>query len=285
MTLNQLKKHFYSQLEGRYPTEEIQSFFSILSEHFLNYSRIDTVLKAEERVLDEQLRYFEDALLRLVRHEPVQYITGGTEFYGLPFFVNASTLIPRPETEELVEWIIEDHCETSLASPCVLDIGTGSGVIAISIAKYLQKAKVDAIDISVNAIAVARENACRNEVDVLFSEVDVLQARQLSKKYDIIVSNPPYVRELEKVKMKQNVLAYEPDDALFVSDQDPLMFYRKIGELAKTHLTDGGSLYFEINEYLSTEMKKLLEELEFSEIKIKKDIFGKDRMMHCVCYG
>lgn len=282
MTLQHLKERFYFQLDGNYPKEELQSFFSILSQHILNYTRLDTLLKAEEELQGSQIAFFEDAIERLKNYEPVQYIIGAAEFYGIPFKVNPSTLIPRPETEELVEWILESEAVTSLHDFQILDIGTGSGCIAIALSKHLETAQVEAIDISEKTLATARENALMNEVDVNFSKMDILKTTQLPKTYDIIVSNPPYVRDLEKAQMQPNVLVHEPAGALFVSDQDPLLFYRKIGELAMKYLKPNGTLYFEINEYLGGEMQELLEKQGFYTIEIKKDIFGKDRMMRSI---
>lgn len=194
--------------------------------------------------------------------------------------MNKHTLIPRPETEELVEWILINP-EFKFQNPQFLDIGTGSGCIAISLAKNLPNAKVSALDISEEALKIAKGNAKLNKVEVDFFQTDILAAETLSKKYDVIVSNPPYVRELEKKQMQQNVLKYEPYSALYVKDEDPLLFYRAISRLAKNHLNPGGKLFFEINEYLAYEMTELLKAEGFKNIEIKKDIYGKDRMLKC----
>ena len=283
MKISDLKSNFKNTLSVLYPSEEIESFFNILSEEYLNLSRIEIALNRDEIVSDENVKKIENALTRLKTYEPIQYIVGKTEFFELQFKVSPSTLIPRPETEELVQHILDElsYLEHKSETLEVLDIGTGSGCIAISLAKNLTKANVSAIDISLEALEVAEENATRNQVDIEFSECDILICKTLPKKYDIIVSNPPYVRELEKELMHPNVLRHEPELALFVKDFDPLLFYRKISVLALTYLKPNGKLFFEINEYLGKDLTVLLKEIGFKEIEIKKDIFGKDRMVKC----
>ena len=282
MTLKELKSQFSKELSGVYPSEEVQSFFTLLSEFILNYTRLDTVLKASEIISEENQQQFLEAIRRLKQFEPIQYIIGATEFYGLPFKVTPATLIPRPETEELVQWILEEYlAESQNQSLHFLDIGTGSGCIAIALAKNLPSIKISALDISKPALQVAQENAQNNQAAVTFFELDILKASALPETYNLIVSNPPYVRELEKKMMQPNVLSFEPESALFVSNVDPLLFYRKIAELAKQHLTPNGLLFFEINEYLGKELIELLLSIGFSEITVKKDIFNKDRMLSC----
>ncbi|MCB0466992.1 MAG: peptide chain release factor N(5)-glutamine methyltransferase [Aequorivita sp.] len=280
MILKELRTSFKIALSGLYPSEEIQSFFNILSEKYLNLSRIEIALNPERVISEEVSEKYQKALLRLKNYEPVQYIIGETEFYGLPFKVNKHTLIPRPETEELVEWII-DTSEFRIQDFGLLDIGTGSGCIAISLAKNLPDSKISALDISDEALKIARKNAEMNKVEVDFFQTDILNTKTLPKKYDVIVSNPPYVRELEKKQMQQNVLNYEPDSALYVKDDDPLLFYRVISQLAKKHLQPNGKLFFEINEYLADELTELLKSEDFKNIEVKKDIFGKNRMIKC----
>ncbi|WP_026451869.1 peptide chain release factor N(5)-glutamine methyltransferase [Aequorivita capsosiphonis] len=279
MKLNQLKKSFQSSISELYPLEEIQSFFNILSEKYLNLSRLEIALNPEKEVSDKDAEKFQAALIRLKNFEPIQYLIGETEFYGLPFIINHHTLIPRPETEELVEWILSE-VPTSLVSG-ILDIGTGSGCIAISLAKNLPQASISALDISEEALNIAKKNAAINKVEVNFFQADVLNSKTLPQLYDVIVSNPPYVRQLEKKLMQQNVLRYEPDTALYVHDEDPLLFYRAISQLARTHLKLSGKLFFEINEYLAEEMVALLKGEGFHDVEIKKDIFEKDRMIKC----
>jgi release factor glutamine methyltransferase len=239
-------------------------------------SRLDLALDRERELSEAEEEKLNAALQRLRQHEPIQYITGKTEFYGLSFSVNKNVLIPRPETEELVEWILEDCKHQEQLN--ILDIGTGSGCIAISLAKNLPNSKVTAFDISDEAIKVAQGNAELNEVEVAFLKKDILAVDFLSGKFDIIVSNPPYVRELEKKDMQRNVLEHEPATALYVKDEDPLLFYRKIADLADQNLVPKGKLYFEINQYLGKETEVLLTEKNF-QTRLKKDIFGVDRML------
>jgi release factor glutamine methyltransferase len=261
-------------------------------ECFHNKKRIDLALNPEMEMDALQLLRWESVLSELKKEKPIQYILGETEFYGLPFLVNENTLIPRPETEELVAWIIEStKYEVQNTRLNLLDIGTGSGCIAISLAKNLSNAQVAAIDVSEKALVIAKENAKVNAVDVNFIQTDILKVDdldqlptsnfQLPTHFDIIVSNPPYVRNLEKVEIKPNVLAYEPHLALFVEDTDALLFYRKIAELALKNLSENGKLYFEINQYLGKETVELLESLGFKNIELKKDIYGNDRMISC----
>lgn len=288
MKISELKSSFKSSLEGLYPSEEVQSFFDILADKYLSLSRIQIALKPDAKVSEDNSERFEKAILRLKKQEPIQYIIGETEFYGLLFKVNQHTLIPRPETEELVEWIVSEQASATQKdnSITVLDIGTGSGCIAISLAKNLLNSEVHAVDISSEAIKMARQNAVENGVAVEFFQTDVLKAKSLpsgavqsEKRYDIIVSNPPYVRELEKEQMQPNVLEYEPETALFVHDNDSLLFYRVISRLAKTSLKPGGTLFFEINEHFGNEVMVLLKDEGFNKIEVKQDIYGKDRMV------
>lgn len=283
MNLKTLRIGFKNFLGHLYPSGEIESFFSILSEKYLKLSRIDIALYPDREISIKEAAEFQNALIRLKENEPIQYIVGETEFSGLPFKVNKHTLIPRPETEELVQWIVDDFQkdEKKRNEFKILDIGTGSGCIAISLAKHLADAEVSAIDISEEALQLATENAELNGVKVNFICNDILTTKALPYKYDLIVSNPPYVRELEKSKMMPNVVNFEPDIALFVKDDDALLFYRAIARLALHHLKLSGKLYFEINEYLGEELFQLLSEEGFKGIQLKKDIYGKDRMLKC----
>jgi len=281
--IKQLKDHFYSELSGQYPNTEIQSFLSIALEEYLNFQRIDLVTKADFEIPSKVLELLHQTLKRLKSQEPIQYIIGSTEFYGLPFHVNKHVLIPRPETEELVEWILdeikEERQKTKDKSLQILDIGTGSGCIPIALKKNLPLTNISAIDVSKEALKVAKKNAQLNEVEILLLEKNILNTEQLDQTYDIIVSNPPYVRELEKVEIKNNVLENEPHLALFVEDHDPLIFYRKIAELARVHLKEGGMLFFEINQYLGKEMLEMLHLFGFQNVVLKKDLFGNNRMI------
>lgn len=277
MLVSLYRSKFQERLKNEYPAEEVQSFFYLLTENFLGMNRLDLALDNKRVLSASEEKVFEAALIRLLNHEPVQYILGETEFFGSKFIVNSHVLIPRPETEELVQWIISDIKENNLEAPSILDIGTGSGCIAISLAQTFPKAKVTAMDISEEALKVAKANALRNQVRVSSVQQDILTA-ELSNKYDIIVSNPPYVRELEMEEMHRNVLEHEPAGALYVKDEDPLLFYRRITRLAQTALGKSGKLYFEINQYLSKETEQILIENDF-RTEIKKDIFGNFRML------
>jgi len=284
MTLRAFKLFFTEALSEIYPKTEIDSFFFILMEEKLKLQRIDTVLKPDFLISDEILAELKNILKKLQKEEPIQYILGNTEFYGLPFFVDKNTLIPRSETEELVAWVIAEATDSqnnSLLKLSILDIGTGTGCIPISLAKNLPKAKISAIDISSEALKVAKQNALLNKVEVDFMELDILKTKKLSQEFNIIVSNPPYVRELEKVEIQNNVLENEPHLALFVANENPLIFYNKIADLAKQQLSKNGLLFFEINQYLGQETIALLHEKGFKNIELRKDIFGNDRMIKC----
>ncbi len=280
MKIKDLRTAFETRLQRHYPLEEVHSFFQIAMDHFLGYSRMDIVLRLEEELAETSVQDFQQVLARLETHEPIQYIIGSTEFYGLPFTVTPDTLIPRPETEELVAWILEDQKESEEENSLhILDIGTGSGCIAVSLAKHFVKAKVTGYDISQGALKTATQNAIANEVEVTFTQVDILQTEKLASSFDVIVSNPPYVRELEKQEIQSNVLDHEPHTALFVSNTDPLLFYRTIGQLAFDNLSGNGRLFFEINQYLGKETIQLLKEIGFTNVQLRKDIFGNDRMI------
>jgi release factor glutamine methyltransferase len=290
MILKSLRTYFNNELLGYYPETEVNAFFYLLTEAILNMKRIDVTQHIEDSISGQSYEQFQEAISELQNYKPIQYIIGETEFYGLKIKVDNSVLIPRPETEELVDWIIKEN--QSKESISILDIGTGSGCIAIALAKQMPNAKVFALDISKEALKIAKQNAALNNVEVVFIKADILsfchsepfdfcsrQAREESQKYDIIVSNPPYVRELEKDKMTDNVLKYEPHLALFVKDDDALIFYRKIVTLSKLLLNKNGQLYFEINEYLGNDTKVLMEEENFKNITLKQDVFEKDRMI------
>lgn len=285
MKLKEFKLLFSESLSETYPKKEIDSFFFILMEEKLKLQRIDTVLNPDFLIDTATVVVLKIILKRLQKEEPIQYILGKTEFYGLPFLVDKNTLIPRPETEELVEWILSEiqkiqggNQKTPLA---ILDIGTGTGCIPITLAKNTVNTVITAIDISASALRVAKKNAVLNSVPVNFIMLDILKTTQLPQKYNLIVSNPPYVRELEKVEISANVLENEPHLALFVANKNPLVFYDKIADLAKQQLNENGMLFFEINQYLGKETVKMLEEKGFQNIQLKKDLSGNDRMLLC----
>ena len=279
MLIQEFKRHFFLELSILYPETEIQSFFTILIEFKLHLSRIQLALEHNFELDNNDFEFLQNALLKLKNQIPIQYIVGETAFFGLMFKVDKNVLIPRPETEELVEWIIQNNKNSN--SLKILDVGTGSGCIAISLAKNLPNAAVSALDISAEALNVAKNNAAMNQVRVEFINADILKIEKLATDFDIIVSNPPYIRELEKSQMQQNVLSNEPHIALFVKNENPLLFYDKIAELAKKHLTENGVLYFEINQYLGPETVELLKSKGFKNIELKKDIYGVDRMVKC----
>ena len=280
MKLKDIQNIFHKELDTIYNKNEVDSFFFILSEHYYNVSRIKLAVDIN-CTIDNQNKIFE-ALEYLKQEQPIQYIIGETEFYGLPFKVNKNVLIPRPETEELVEWIISEQQTANNKQLNILDIGTGSGCIAISLAKNLPHAKVYALDVSKDALQVAEHNAKLNEVSIAFLNDDILNYDELifkDLKFDIVVSNPPYVRKQEKALMKTNVLNNEPHLALFVKDNNLLQFYDAITTFSVVNLKKGGLLFFEINEYFGDDMIHLLSSNGFSEIELKQDIFKKDRMM------
>ncbi|MCD8454553.1 peptide chain release factor N(5)-glutamine methyltransferase [Tenacibaculum finnmarkense genomovar ulcerans] len=298
MKLHDLKIDFTAQLSEIYPQTEIDTFFFYLIEEYLDFQRIDVLMKADFEITDSKQILFNSAIQRLKKQEPIQYILGNTEFYGFPFLVNKNTLIPRPETEQLVEWILEEISDIKnsqhsqydevLKPRSILEIGTGTGCIPISLKKHLADFDISAIDVSKEALKIAKENAKQNTVEINFIAQDILKAENLNFIsssnssdicFDIIVSNPPYVRELEKAEIKNNVLENEPHLALFVSDDNPLIFYNKIADLAKLHLTKNGLLFFEINQYLAKETVAMLAEKGFKNIELKKDFVGNDRMI------
>lgn len=292
MKLKDIQNKFQSELNTIYEKEEIDSFFFMLTDSFYNVSRLKLAMEPDFKIENEAIIMI--ALEALKQEKPIQYILGETEFYGLPFKVNEHVLIPRPETEELVEWIINSITSSVVEKSLnILDIGTGSGCIAISLAKNLPQAKVYALDVSTQALKVAKQNAELNNIEVEFIEADILKFEDRSQKteasgwnlefknleFDIIVSNPPYVREQEKKQMKPNVLNNEPHLALFVKDENPLLFYEAITNFATLKLKDNGMMFFEINEYLGSDMIKLLSEKQFKHVELKQDIFKKDRMI------
>ncbi len=319
MTITDLKNKFQKELLSLYLKEEITTFFYLLTEHRLGLKRLDIALDPNATISTINEQFFLTNIGKLKKEIPIQYIIGETEFFGLPFYVDKDVLIPRPETEELVKWVIEKTKEARIKNKDnpdsnrelqIIDIGTGSGCIAIAFAKNIPNVKVWALDVSEKALEVAKKNANLNKVDIEFLQLDILKKDSLQKviknkvkrsadknkitsslsitsrtppnnrlKFDIIVSNPPYVRELEKQEIKNNVLQNEPNLALFVKDENPLVFFDKIADFAKENLTPNGELYFEINQYLGTETAELLQKKGFQNIELRKDLFGNDRMI------
>lgn len=278
MKIKTYQSQFLAQLQNIYDVQESSTMFFILLEEIKNISRVDLALDQELVLTSDEEALFDSYLSRLLQHEPIQYITGRASLFGLDFEVNSKVLIPRTETEDLINWIIEDY-KTNADEIKLLDIGTGSGCIAISLAKHLTQAKVTALDVSPDAIKVALANAVKNLVVIDFIEKDILKTEYLDEQYDVIVSNPPYVRNLEKQEIRDNVLEHEPHLALFVTDDNPLIFYDKIARLAFYNLKEGGRLYFEINQYLPKQMEQLLVSLGYKNVQLKKDIYGNYRMI------
>lgn len=282
MKIKEYKSHFIKALLPFYDEMEAESFFLLLLENKHQLRRIDLALDVDIEFSETDISNWNAILEKLKIQIPIQYIIGATHFYGLEFIVDENVLIPRPETEELVDWIVKLNSKLSKTKALkILDIGTGSGCIAISLAKNIPNSEVFAIDVSEKALAVAEKNAILNKVPVTFLHKNILETNDLSRKFDIIVSNPPYVRNLEKAEIKPNVLENEPHLALFVSDNDPLIFYKKIAELAAANLNPNGQLFFEINQYLGKETQELLESIGLKNIELRKDIYGNDRMIAC----
>ncbi|MEY3500731.1 MAG: hypothetical protein RL308_2400 [Bacteroidota bacterium] len=280
--IREYKAKFNAELISVYDEMEAESFFYLILENIRKLRRIDLALNIDLGFSEEEILIWNSILEKLKLEIPIQYILSSTQFYGLEFIVNENVLIPRPETEELVELIITSNLKTpKFKKVKILDIGTGSGCIAISLAKNISDSQVFAIDISEKALATAKENAVLNNVSVTFLQKNILETTDLEQQFDIIVSNPPYVRNLEKAEIKRNVLENEPHLALFVEDNDALLFYRKIAELATKNLSPEGKLFFEINQYLGKETLELLEKMQFQNIELHKDIYGNDRMIAC----
>ncbi len=285
MNLSEIKEIFHSELVNIYEKDEIESFFKLLMDEYLNLKPFEWVLRDNDLIEYDKEKQVFDALSQLKLEKPIQYILNKSHFYGLEIELNDHVLIPRPETEELVDWILREiRIKTQVADGKefrILDIGTGSGCIAVSLAKNLPNVKVFAIDVSESALKVAKKNAKSNAVEIDFIEANILELQKLPYNFDVIVSNPPYVRDAEKRMIRNNVINYEPHLALFVKDNDPLLFYEKISELATEYLIGDGLLYFEINQYLGNETKEMLSKKKFKEIELKKDIYGNDRMIKC----
>lgn len=278
MKLKDFRTFFNEELTDLYPKTEIDAFFFRAIENILNLQLMDVFTKQDFRIEEDKLVTLKSVLNKLKNEEPIQYILGETEFYGYKFKVNSDVLIPRPETEELVSWVTKT-CNSDNRILNILDIGTGSGCIAISVKKEIETSKVTAFDISEKALETAKVNAKLNDADVNFIYHDILSDTKVHQMFDVIISNPPYVRELEKVEIKNNVLNNEPHLALFVEDDNPLLFYKRIADFAKTNLNQDGVLFFEINQYLGEETKQMLLQKGFKDVVLKSDLFGNHRMI------
>tara|TARA_Y100000589_G_scaffold75838_2_gene69613 strand:- start:1144 stop:1977 length:834 start_codon:yes stop_codon:yes gene_type:complete len=262
---------FLSSLSGIAPQREIRNWAYLSIEKIIGLNRSDTILKSNMILSSQIVLKLNDIVNELSNNQPIQYILSEVEFYGIKLKVNKNVLIPRPETEELVDWLLKDDFQS------VLDIGTGSGCIAIALALN-SNAIINAMDISKHALMVAQKNSINNRVKINFQNQDILKLNKLPK-YDIIVSNPPYVLESYKSKISKKILDFEPHNALFVSDNNPLLFYTKIAKLAIKSLNNNGKLYFEINQLFAAEIFDFMHELGFVDIELKKDINGKKRMI------
>lgn len=274
--LKVLKKEFLEDLLPVYEANEASTMFAWLAEDLLNLKTHDLLLKTEAELKQIQLLKFEDAKARLIKEEPIQYILGYAEFFGLKLKVNSQVLIPRPETEELVQWILDDPLSSNLQLS-IIDLGTGSGCIPIALARHLPEAKIKALDISAEALSLAELNSEENKTKIDFIRANLLELEELAE-VDIIVSNPPYVKYDEQQGMKGNVLENEPHLALFVENEDPLIFYRKIAELA-SKMTKTPLVYVEINQYLAKETCQLFKDFGFEQVELRKDFRGNDRML------
>jgi len=270
-----IRPFFLHKLAPIYGEKEANNMVYWSIESVLGFSKSDCIMQQNAAVSKTQKLKFLEIVSRLVEKEPLQYILGTAEFMSLEFKVNKYTLIPRPETEELVHWVLQEDFNS------VLDIGTGSGCIAISLAKQ-SKASLSALDFSKEALEVAKDNAKNNEVAIDFIHEDILQKPDLQQTFDIIVSNPPYVLESDKKLMHTNVLKHEPHTALFVLDKEALVFYNAITDFAQNHLNENGKLFFEIHENKGEEVLQMLQEKGFSKLELRKDMQGKDRMVKAV---
>ena len=277
MTTHQVISDIKSALAAAYPEGEVRAFVRILFEEWMHYSTVDIYMRADSEVPSFVVEKMHHAVQRLLRHEPIQHIVGVAHFHGHRFAVSKHTLIPRPETEQLVDMIVDRNQD--VPDLCVLDIGTGSGCIACSLARALRFAEVHAFDISQPALDLAAENARNLGVKVAFHHVDILNAVPQPQQFHIIVSNPPYICMHEQQLMEDNVLRYEPHSALFVPDNDPLLFYRAIARYASVALKPGGKLYFEINAAYGNDTAQLLSDFHFADIEVVRDFYGRDRFV------
>ena len=281
MTIAAAYQYILVSLEPLYADREAKNIASLILEKLTGYSHSQRILHKKDTLEEKTEKQLQKIINELTTNRPVQYCLEEAWFAGMKFFVNEQVLIPRPETEELVSWILESNPEKKFSETRILDIGTGSGCIAIALKKKLTDASVTAFDISPDALAIARRNAQANQVYVEFLLYDILSenAHRAESPFTIIVSNPPYVLVSEKDEMMERVWKYEPAQALFVSDNDPLIFYKAILRYAEKHLAENGELYFEINESKANEIQDLLEYNTYRRIEVKKDFQGKARMI------
>lgn len=281
MKLNGILKEYHRKLLHLYPPREVQAIISLILETYLKIKPFELTFHRNDLLHDAERTLLLNMLADLETGKPIQYIIGETLFYNVTIMVNEHVLIPRQETEELVDWIIKDY-KYEKKTIRIMDIGTGSGCIAIALAKNIPQSKVLAIDISAEALLVAKNNAEINEVEINVKRMNILECKQMSEEYDVLVSNPPYITQSEKVMMHQNVRNYEPASALFVSDKHPLIYYEAICNFAQQHLKKKGILYLEINERFGKNIVQLLKKASFTNVTLRKDLNGKDRMIKAV---
>ena len=278
--LGELQALMKNELEGLYPEEEAKAIVRGLILHKTGKTAAESILEKDRELTESEILFFQQSLKRLKNHEPLQHITGVAHFYGLEFNVDPSVLIPRPETEELLDWIIKDHAKAG-SHMKLLDIGTGSGCIAIALSKAFPDAEVWAVDVSDEALRIASNNAEKLMAEIVISKIDILDPHSRARlpEFNMIVSNPPYVTPSDRKKMQKNVTEHEPPLALFVEEKDPLSFYREIIAFSMEHLVNGGHLYFECNESNALEVVELLKKCGFKDIELRQDMRGKERMV------
>ncbi len=277
-SVRSVRKYFSDRLNVLFSPSAIRFMFQEALMKRLNLSKSELILSDQLKLSESDLLYFRSVVQRLQGNEPFQYILGSTEFYGLRIQCDSRVLIPRPETEELVDWVVKDHQHSGVHS--ILDLCTGTGCIALALKSGLSESRVAGTDVSEEALQLARQNAVANQLSVDFFQMDVLREQPPGDQhYDIWVSNPPYIPESDQQDMHANVLEYEPHLALFVSDTDPLLFYRRIAMLAQQHLQLGGTLYVEIHERYGDELVRLFSDLNFQDVELRADLQGRARMV------
>ena len=281
MTIQQSYKQLLFQLYEMYGDREAANIADIVIENITGFKKVDRLINKQFLLNEEQLQLLNDYTNELLKHKPVQYVLSEVWFAGMKLYVDENVLIPRPETEELVEWIVKTVASRKSQVASILDIGTGSGCIPVALKKKLLSVEVHALDISEEALTVAKRNAVTQQTEINFHLLNILDKnlwRQLPK-FDIIVSNPPYVTQGEASSMQKNVLQYEPHLALFVDDEDAMKFYKVIAEFGLKHLNENGQLFFEINEMMGKQICDLLNQYRYLNIELKKDLQNKDRMI------
>ena len=281
MTVQEAYKHLMYQLFELYDDREAGNIADMVTEHITGLKRIDRIINKQFPLTNEQEQLLNIYAAELLQHKPVQYVLHEAWFAGIPFYVDENVLIPRAETEELVEWILKEVSGFQFPVSSLLDIGTGSGCIPVALKKKLSSIEIHALDVSAAALEVAKKNAALQQTEITFHQLDILNKEDWSRlpKFDIIVSNPPYIKQSESEEMHGNVVQHEPHLALFVADEDALLFYKTIAAFAQQHLNSKGKLFFEINEVLSNEVCALLEQYRFKNIELRKDMQRKDRMV------